>query len=154
MPLLPALLPKGEGSKTLCDYLKLQNSPRYDHRRSTHANLLNFTFLAPDLEADPAGTINEIALLDHEFVNTIDWIDTGRTMMDQITAQRPRGAAGGRIFTNVLSNKEARMRARFANFDRLASECVATGCATERIAAFVNLAEHWQVYAAVPEIRQ
>src|ERR1700681_648101 len=50
-------------------FSKLDCSSRHHHRSSTNANLFNFPLLAFNFQADAAGSINEIALLDQEFVN-------------------------------------------------------------------------------------
>ncbi len=65
-------------------------------------------------------------VLDHKPVNSINWIDPGRAVMNQITAERSGGAARRRVFTNIHPDKKSRMGARLTNFDRLARERVAT----------------------------
>ena len=117
--------------------------------------MLNFAGLALNFQTDAAGTVDKIALLNHEYVNALKRIDPSRAMMNQITAQRPRRAARRRVFANVLADEEPRMRARVADFNRLARERVATGGIRFReIAAFINLFEHRHVWPAMPQISQ
>src|SRR5258708_360577 len=95
----PQPSPKERGSYS---FLKLQLTSRDHHRSSADADLLNFAWLAFNFQPDAAGTIDEIALLNHKFVNAVNRIYTSRAMMNQITTQGPGGAPRCRIFTDVL----------------------------------------------------
>src|SRR5712671_4209670 len=120
---------------------KLQRSPRHHHRGSAHTHFFNFAGLAFHFQANPAGPINEIALFDHKLVNTIRRINSRRVMMDQVTSQWPSRAASRWIFTDAHADKESRMRARFTNLHRLASEGIASGPAAKDFAPLKNVIE-------------
>src|SRR5438105_13971336 len=122
--------------------LKFKSSARDHHGRSADANLFDAAGLALNFEADAARTIDEVTLLDNETRDAVLSFDARRVMIDQVTAQWPSRAAGGRIFADILSDEESRVGACFADFDRLACEGITPGGVRfSEIATLVYLVE-------------
>src|ERR1044072_7530559 len=112
--------------------LKLQNAARDYYRLAAHAHLVNSARRAFDFQTNPAGTINKITLFNSKLVNAIHRINPGGVVIHEITTQRSGRAARRRIFTDVLSDKESRVRPRLANFHRLAREGITASRASTR----------------------
>ena len=99
----------------------------YD-RRSANTNHIDRSEFACDFNVDSAGTVHEIALLNNKSISSVARLDISRAVMHEVSSQRAGGAARCRVFRNVVGRrKQARVRARFANLDRLATERVAAG---------------------------
>ena len=94
--------------------LEFQSSSRHNYRCAADANLFDATGLALNFETDAAWAIDEVALFDHETIDAVGSFDARRVMIDQVTAQRPSGAAGGGIFADILSDEKSRVGACFA----------------------------------------
>src|SRR5262249_6744246 len=133
---------------------KLQRTSRYHDRWPTDAHLFNFAGPTLHFQFDAARTLDEITLFNDEPIDTFNRIDSRRIVRDQGPAQRSGGASGRGIFANVHAYEKACMRARFADFDRFASESVATGTTTKNVAAFDYLVKQILINAAITEIGQ
>src|SRR5439155_9498914 len=97
---------------------------RHHHRLSAHAHFFDIARRALYFQTDTTGTIDEIPLFDDKLVDAVRRIDASRIVVNEITAQRSRRTAGRLIFADIFSDKEPRVRARLADFDRFAREGV------------------------------
>ena len=89
-------------------------------------------------------------MFDNETIDAVGSVYARRVMIDQVTAQRPGRAAGGRIFADILADEKSRMGACFADFNRLSREGVtAGGVRFSEIAALAYLIEQRQVWTAM-----
>src|SRR5260370_34891690 len=146
---LPSPLPKAE--RVTKHSTKTQEPPRDHNRSPADANFFNLARLALHFQTNAAGAIDKISLLDHKSISAIDWIDVRGAMLNQITSERSRRAACGRVFTNVHSDKKSRVRAGLADFERLARERVATRPvqSSQNLATRKDFVEQRLVYPAM-----
>ena len=75
-------------------------------------------------------------------------------MVNKVAAQRTCRAARGGIFADVHAHKKSRVRASFANLDRLARERIAACSATEYFVTFEDFVKQILVGPAMTKIRQ
>src|SRR6185369_10256194 len=95
--------------------------------------------------------MNKVALFDHEVITAVLRFQVRRAVMHEIAAERTARAAGSRIFGNVVGGREeTRMRARGADFQRLARERVTTGGLSPR----VDLGEQRRVDTYVAQVSE
>src|SRR5207249_758924 len=94
-------------SKVLINKLEFQSSSRHNYRCSADANLFDAGGLALNFETEAARSINEVALLDHETIDAVGSFDARSAVIDQVTAQWPGRAAGGRIFADILADEKS-----------------------------------------------
>ena len=124
-------------------------SARNQHCWTTNLHFLNVTRLPFHVEIDAAGPVNEIALLDDEFIPAVLRLETQTAVMNEIPTERPASTARRRVFGNVIGGREeSRVRSRGAHFHRLARERMTARAAVPS----VNVAEERCVNANVAQI--
>src|ERR1043165_6849493 len=110
------------------------------HRRSAHAHFFNFSGRAFDFQADAARAFDEVTLFDPKLINAVRRFHSGRVVINEITAQGTGGAPLCGILSDVLTDKEARVRPSTANFNCLAREGITSHDAGRgKAVALINL---------------
>src|SRR6476620_184701 len=107
------------------------------------------TFMSFNVEIDPTGPVDEVALLHHKLVATFLRLNGQSIVMNEISSKCAARTAGRRIFRDVVGRREEPgVCARGANFDRLTSECVTTCCP----ATSIDLRQQRSIYLAVAKV--